>query len=385
MKILYICNEYPPFVHGGIGTFTRDLAEIMHLDGNEVCVWGLYSNLKEKECVKINGVKVIREKGVRYNSKINSIIYRLQLYYKLRVFLRVHKFDIIECQEYLGFLPFGLNHKGFIIRLHGAAVFFNHILKRNGSRLTHWYEKQMIKKSQHIIAVSKYCGESTLKICDLEQKKYKVIYNSVDVKKINVFKSIYKSNYKIVFANTVNRKKGVFELVTAFNKIASKFPEAKLFIIGKLNYSENGVNIKDLLLDKVNEKYRSRLFITGWLNSEQEVYNHLADSHVCVYPSHMEGFGIAPVEPMTLGKPVLFMKNGPGPEVIEDGVSGLLIDSFSPSDIAEKIELLFLNPNLVNKLSKNAQLRVKNKFQKDTVFLDNNKKFYDSVLIDFKK
>ena len=156
-------------------------------------------------------------------------------------------------------------------------------------------------------------------------------------------------------------------------------------IIGKLNYSENGVNIKDLLFDKVNEKYRSRLFITGWLNSEQEVYNHLADSHVCVYPSHMEGFGIAPVEPMTLGKPVLFMKNGPGPEVIEDGVSGLLIDSFSPSDIAEKIELLFLNPNLVNKLSKNAQLRVKNKFQKDTVFLDNNKKFYDSVLIDFKK
>jgi glycogen(starch) synthase len=41
MKILYICNEYPPFVHGGIGTFVRDLAEIMHKDGNQVFIWGL--------------------------------------------------------------------------------------------------------------------------------------------------------------------------------------------------------------------------------------------------------------------------------------------------------------------------------------------------------
>ena len=385
MKILYVCNEYPPFVHGGIGTFTRDLAEVMHKDGNQVFIWGLYPDLKEKEIVEINGVKVYREKGISHESRINSLIYRFQLYYKLNVFLRKHQFDIIECQEYLGFFPFGFNHKGFVLRLHGAAIFFDSILKRNGSRLTHWYEKQMIKKSQHVIAVSKYCGKSTMKICGIQNKDFEVIYNSVDLEKINIFKNKNRSNYKIVFANTVSRKKGVFELVMAFNTIALKFPEAELYIIGKLNYRENGVGIKDLLLDKVDDKYRDRLFITGWLNSEREVYQHLSDAHVCVYPSHMEGFGIAPVEPMALGKPVLFMNNGPGPEVIEDGVSGLLIDSFSPSDIAEKIERLFVDPNLVSKLSENAEKRVKEKFQKNTIFLNNNNNYYKSVLNDLNK
>ncbi len=380
MRILYICNEYPPFLHGGIGSFTRDIAEAMLIKGHEVSVWGIYPKIEEKIEESIRGVKVIREIGFNDGGRFNSIFYRIYFQFKLQKFLKAHKFDVIECQEWLGILPFGVNHKGFVVRLHGAAIFFDLLLKRKGNRLAHLFEKMMLRNARNLVAVSDFCGKETLKFCGLTNKKFKVIYNSVDFDRLSKFKKDDFTKYKIVFANTVSRKKGVFELVLAFNKVAVNYPNATLFIIGKLNYEENGINVKDLLLQLVDEKVLSKVFITGWLSSADEVYKHIADAHVCVYPSHMEGFGIAPVEPMALGKPVLFMNNGPGPEVIEDEISGLLIDSFSPEDIANKLTLVFEDNVLVEKISRNAVERVRLIFDKLTVFKENNHQYYQSLL-----
>jgi glycosyltransferase involved in cell wall biosynthesis len=380
MKILYICNEYPPYQHGGIGSFTRDIAEAMLKAGNEVYVWGVYATLTEKVEEYINGIIITRETCRPDGGRLNSVLFRIKFRQKLEKFLFQNKFDIVECQEWQGLLPFGLGHPGYVVRLHGAAVFFDVLLNRKGGRLTHWYEKQMLKNAENLVAVSQFCGEETLKICDLENKPFTVIYNSIDTERIVKFKQETFEEYKIVFANTVSRKKGVFELVEAFNIIAEKFPKATLYIIGKLHYTEGGVNIKDLLLEMVNPKFGDRLQITGWLNCADEVFEHISSAHVCVYPSHMEGFGIAPVEPMVLGKPVLFMNNGPGPEVIEDKVSGLLVDSHSPEDIAENIEYIFENPKLANEMSANAMNRVSRLFDKNGVFLKNNDNYYHSLL-----
>lgn len=382
MKILYICNEYPPSLHGGIGSFTRDIAESMCNAGHEVFVWGIYAQLLSNTIETINGVKVYREMGRKDGGRLNSIIYRYEFRNKLNGFLDQHTFDIIECQEWNGLLPLGLKHKGFVVRLHGAAIFFDKLLERKGNRLSHWFEKKMIDSAKNIVAVSHYCGIETLKFCNLESKSFQVIYNSVDTERLATFKKDNFTQYKIVFANTVSRKKGVFELVKAFNIIAEKYPYAQLYIIGKLNYTENGVNIKDLLLREVNEKFLDRLFITGWLSSADEVYRQLADAHVCVYPSHMEGFGIAPVEPMAMGKPVLFMNIGPGPEVIENNISGLLINSKSPEDIADKIAMVFEDIDLSNRISNNAYQRVLEYFDKQTIFLKNNQNYYNSLLND---
>lgn len=380
MKILYICNEYPPHLHGGIGSFTRDIAEAMCQKGHEVAVWGIYPELDycKEEC--INGVRVYRLQGRKDSGRLNAFLYRYELYSQLKRFLRKRHFDIIECQEWRGLLPLGLHHPGFVVRLHGAAVFFDHLLNRVGGRLSHLFEKSMMKQSNNLIAVSDFCGRETLKICGI-QKSYEVIYNAVNSKKLASFSQQYqKVPGKIVFANTVTPKKGVFELVKAFEIIVQKFPYAQLYIIGKLEYHQHGKNIMNLLLETVNPKWHSSIHITGWLDSADAVYRHLAEAEVCVYPSHMEGFGIAPVEPMAMGKPVLFMQNGPGPEVIEDRVSGLLIDSTQPESIANGIEQVFNNHDLALKLGQEAIKRVHLLFDKETVFADQNEKYYANLI-----
>ena len=41
MRILYICDEYPPCVQGGIGTFTKDLAEALVKEGHQITIAGV--------------------------------------------------------------------------------------------------------------------------------------------------------------------------------------------------------------------------------------------------------------------------------------------------------------------------------------------------------
>ena len=379
MRILFICNEYPPHKHGGIGSFTRDIAEGLAANGQQVTVWGLYDTVKTLTIENINGVKVIRNNHKPIKSRFNQLHFIFNLNRKLKSFLKKNDFDIIECQEWQGLLPFGINHKGYVTRLHGAAIFFDKILNRPGNRMMHFLEKKTMQKAKNIVAVSDYCGKETLKLVNVNTP-YTVIYNAVNKIKLDKFKQIEFKKFSIVFANSVLPKKGVFQLAEAFNLVHQKFPQATLTIVGKLGYQENGVNIKDIILSKINPQSLPNVNITGWLNSASDVYHYLSEAHICCYPSHMEGFGIAPVEAMALGKAVLFMNDGPGPEVIEDGVSGILVDCKSSTSIANKIIELFEGKINAEYLGKNAEQRVEAIFELTKVFIPTNITYYKKIL-----
>lgn len=378
LRFLFICNEYPPIQHGGIGTFTRDLAEGLVNKGHEVTVWGLYAGLKFEVIEKSKGVIVHRLPYLSTVSRIELLWFVLSLNIKLRLFLSSFKFDIIECQEWQGLLPFGLNGK-YVIRLHGATVFFDKLLGKEGNRFTHFLEKLTIRKAKNIVAVSDFCGKETLRLLALS-KPYKVIYNSIDTKRISSFRSDQKNEYSIVFVNSVLPKKGIFELAAAFNIISDSYPDSTLVFIGKLGYQEFGKNVKELILNQIQPKNRERVIIKGWLENPDDVYKLIANAHVCCYPSHMEGFGIAPVEAMALGKTVIYMKDGPGPEVIEDGVSGFLVDTKSQQAIAEKIIEIFSGKFDLIEIGINARGRALKLFDRDSVSIRNNLDYYTEIL-----
>lgn len=380
MRILYLCNEYPPHLHGGIGSFTRDIAEGMVNAGNDVTVWGLYSGIEQDVYEEINGVKVVRKKYSNTFSRLNFLKFIIDFNLAVRRYLNVSlNFDVIECQEWQGLLPFGLNHPNLVIRIHGAAIFFDHLLNRHSGRLVHWTEKRTLKKAKHLVAVSDYCGEKTLKIANLPMN-YTVIFNAIKSNRIRKYSQNTFNRYQIVFANSLLPKKGVFELAEAFNTVARKFPQAELIFIGKTNYSIHGINVRELIAEKVEPQFRYRLKVLGWLDSADDVYKWLSQAHVCVYPSHMEGFGIAPVEAMVLGKPTIFMKDGPGPEVIEDGVSGLLVDTKNAGAIAESISTVFEDSQLSKRLGEEAFRRSLKLFDLEEVFVPKNIIFYKSIM-----
>jgi glycosyltransferase involved in cell wall biosynthesis len=71
--------------------------------------------------------------------------------------------------------------------------------------------------------------------------------------------------------------------------------------------------------------------------SRAELEPAIATARVCVFPSIVESFGLAPVEAMALGCPTIFSERCAGPEIIEHGQSGLLVDPLQADQIAAAI------------------------------------------------
>ena len=72
----------------------------------------------------------------------------------------------------------------------------------------------------------------------------------------------------------------------------------------------------------------------GWVAHPNAV---LADAHVFVNTLAEEGFGMAMAEAMAFGLPVIAPKAGASPELVDDGVTGLLVAPESPAALADAI------------------------------------------------
>jgi glycosyltransferase involved in cell wall biosynthesis len=80
-----------------------------------------------------------------------------------------------------------------------------------------------------------------------------------------------------------------------------------------------------------------------------------------VLPSPREGFGLVFLEAMSFGRPCIAAP-GAAQEIIEDGVSGLIVDPAEPRALAAAIVRLFDDPALANDMGSKGRRRVHDRF-----------------------
>jgi glycosyltransferase involved in cell wall biosynthesis len=88
----------------------------------------------------------------------------------------------------------------------------------------------------------------------------------------------------------------------------------------------------------------------------------IASARVSVFPSIGEAFGLAPVEAMASGCPTIFSHRCAGPEIIEDGRSGLLIDPDRPSEIAGAVLKVLLDDDAAARYAEEGWKRARQLF-----------------------
>lgn len=379
MHICFITSEYPKegFPHGGIGSFVKTIAAALNQNNINVSVVGINYTAND-ENANDNGVAIYRMKkntvkGLSWylNSKaINK---------KIREIHRQDPISIIETSE-LG-LAFINKIKGikYIIRLHGGHHFFAEAENRGINPWKGFQEKRSFKKSDAFIAVSKYVKIHTEKYLNYNNKPIAYINNPINTA---LFKPIQgqEISRRIVFAGTVCEKKGVRQLIQAFPFVKNQFPEATLEIYGRDWFFPNGNSYIEMLkrdeLPQLGELGQDVHF-HGALDSEKIPLAY-AQAEVCVFPSHVETQGLVAPEAMAMEKAVVFTRLGPGPETIENYVTGLLCDPHSPKDIADKIAWFFLNPEKKEVLGKKASSFVNDKYGINAI-VKQNTVFYESV------
>ncbi len=88
-------------------------------------------------------------------------------------------------------------------------------------------------------------------------------------------------------------------------------------------------------------------------------------SDIVAVPSHDDPLPLVVIEALACGRPVIGARSGGIPELIADGISGLLVPSGSPGALAEAIERILIDPKLAERLGRNGRQHVEARFSQE--------------------
>lgn len=134
--------------------------------------------------------------------------------------------------------------------------------------------------------------------------------------------------------------KGHMVLLDAFRAVQVERPQARLLVVGAPTFWE------ETYLDELKERARELGCAEAirWVGFRDDIPALLALSDAMVLPSFSEPFGIVIVEAMIAGKPVVVCDSGGPPEIVEAGVTGLIVPTQKVGPLADALLELLGNP-----------------------------------------
>jgi glycosyltransferase involved in cell wall biosynthesis len=160
----------------------------------------------------------------------------------------------------------------------------------------------------------------------------------------------------VLFFGGLKTRKNLSLLLDIFARVAPMAPAAKLMIAG------GGPLRADLEARARALGVASRVVFTGYV-SEAEKVDHFNLADVFVFPSAMEGFGLAVGEAMSCGLPIVASDRGSIPEILIDGEGGYLCNPDHPERFAESLAALLADPGRRRTLGRANRARIDNRFR----------------------
>ncbi|MBO1059174.1 MAG: glycosyltransferase family 4 protein [Dolichospermum sp. JUN01] len=156
----------------------------------------------------------------------------------------------------------------------------------------------------------------------------------------------------ILFVSTIEPRKNINTIITAFNLLKQKYKiKQQLILIGR-----KGWNYESIFTAIEASPWKQEIHHLDYL-SDELVALFYSKADVFVYPSHYEGFGLPVLEAMTLGAPVITAKTSSLPEVT--GNAAILIEPQDSVQIAESILEIISNSQLRQELINKGKERAK--------------------------
>lgn len=171
-----------------------------------------------------------------------------------------------------------------------------------------------------------------------------------------------KNSFMVGIIGRINEFKGQYLLIEAMKILNEKGLDIKSFIIGHAMSEEYLEKLKQ----KVKEyKLEEQIIFIGFT---KEPHKFMQACDTVLMTSKNETFGLVTIEAMKMSTAVIASNSGGVLEIIDDEITGLLFESENYKDLALKIERLYTDNNLKEKLAKNGQ-------KKANEFFDNTKQF----------
>ena len=378
INIAFITPEYPIFSFkgniGGIGTFTKNLAEELVKNNCEVTVF-IHSQSVDKVIVE-NEVEIhlVKRKVVKFITWFTNRRYFNRYVNK---FIIQKKIQVIEAPEWTGFTAFMKFKCPFVIRLHGSDTYFCNLENRKVKQKNYFFERKALIGADKIVGVSKFVADKTKELFKLNSD-IEVIHNAIDTK-------LFKPNHEdvksksLLYFGTIIRKKGVLEIAKMFNKIIEQDNSITLCMLGRDNkdvFTKQSTLIifKALLSEKA---FKNVTFLKAV--PYKEVITHIQKSEVVLLPSFAEAFPMTWLEAMALEKKLVTSNIGWAKELMVDGETGFMINPKATANFTSKVLFLLNNEEEASKMAKEARKRIIKEFAIKQS-LNQNISMYKSIL-----
>jgi len=371
MKIVFVCNEYPPAPSGGIGTFTRALAEALVSRGHDVCVVGHGDRPGEE---RQDGVRVLRFQAGQ--GKLGSVADRVRLRLALRKISVDGQVDVLEAPDFegpTGFVP--RCARAHVVRLHGSHRYFSDERDVVPSRSVSLFEKAALHQADAIVSVSDYTARRTTELFGL-RTPITTIHNAVGVDPALPRKQDYSASGRIVYFGTLAEKKGVLALAEAWRRFSPAHPGWRLELIGRDSRFAGG-SVQEAATERMGPAAAMAEFHGPMTHAD--LLQRLPDFDFAILPSYSEAFALAPMEAMALGLPVVFSSMSSGPELVRHGVDGWLCDPRDVASVLDAMELAAANDEERARIGAAARAKVETTFAYDA-FVQRNIDFYEDLV-----
>jgi glycosyltransferase involved in cell wall biosynthesis len=220
---------------------------------------------------------------------------------------------------------------------------------------------------QKILAVSKVTGEHLAR-AGVPSEKIEVIFNGIDAERfqgrgdsrsIREELGIGTGTKLVGCIGRLIPQKGQKMLILSAPGVIARYPDTLFLIVGEPFLKEETYR-KELLKAIQENGLQGKVFLTGYRKDIGEVLRAL---DVMVFPSLApEAFPLSLLEAMALGKPIIASDVGGVREILEDRVTGLLVEPNRPDRITEMVLDLFENRGLSEQIGKKAKERLDREF-----------------------
>ncbi len=366
MRILILTDEIFPDAIGGVGKSVMTIASAWVKQNHQVTVVvrRVNPNLPLRDTIK--GVNIIRFPSFSRSRRLYRL-YPLCIIWHVTRWLRAFhsEFDVVILQQALYMVPIWLSgahdsltsfynfHAPVMLEIEIGAGRnqYGHLagLARLVSKVLHRIENWALRKARHIII------DGHRSLSDMRQLHGPACFDGkTSVISLGVDTDFYKPQdkylarqqlglpptKKILFtARRLVGRVGLENLITAMVDVQAQHPDACLFIAGQGFLRSK---LEQLIIDLELEDYVQLL---GFV-AETSLPVYIAASDLFVLPTEfLEGFGLATIEALACGVPVVGTPIGTTPELLSPIEPTLITKDSSPSSLAETIIFWFDRPN----------------------------------------
>jgi starch synthase len=381
VKALLLTNEYPPNVYGGAGVHVEFLSrELAHMIDVEVRCFG--DQHTDDGRLTVRGYpEPTGMTAPDYLRPVFGAMARGSAWAANNV-----DADVVHCHTWYAHWGGILIRQGYgipmVVTVHSLEPLrpWKREQLRGGYDLSHWVEQEALSMADAVVAVSNGTRDDILRVAPVRPDRIHVVHNGIDT---TLYRPVAETDALerygvdpaqpiVLFVGRITRQKGIIHLARAIPMLDRGVQV--VLCAGAPDTPEIGAEMEQAVAHAQRE-HGQVVWIREHLPREAVIQFY---SHATVFccPSIYEPFGIINLEAMACGTPVVASAVGGIPEVVLDGLTGLLVpvsieegDTFEPldphqfsADLAASINRLLEDPSLRERMARVGRQRVEREF-----------------------